>query len=323
VRFIALTENERAHLLQVYIMALAAFITGSAMITAYGYGKIELALLSIPIAVILLFLAVLSITLYLIFLRWDASYAYDMATLDRISEKLRLARRMSDRKRKLLFSCYDRPNKEHGFPEIIPLPKRKESIDWALIDEAYGPLVPPSSIRAHPCFNWFLIVCAGGSLSFSLFFFLYAIFKRPMAEMILPGILIFLDVFAVLVGYDIKLRRKVLGEVELFKKFRKQRSLDASNLKYVCWNRYERLIKALYPVLDFILIVFTLLVAIVCLLKRVDFSYAFTTITNLTNLLEWGSFWIIVFLTLVIVIRVITFIYPSLKKKITTESYES
>jgi hypothetical protein len=136
-----------------------------------------------------------------------------------------------------------------------------------------------------------------------------------MAEMILPGILIFLDVFAVLVGYDIKLRRKVLGEVELFKKFRKQRSLDASNLKYVCWNRYERLIKALYPVLDFILIVFTLLVAIVCLLKRVDFSYALTTITNIANLLEWGSFWIIVFLTLVIVIRVITFIYPSLKKK--------
>ncbi|RSN76654.1 MAG: hypothetical protein DSO07_09605 [Thermoproteota archaeon] len=231
MRFIELTESGRIRLLQVYVMALTAFITGSAMIVAYGYGKIKFTLLSIPLSVILLFLAVLSLTLYFVFLRWDEAYAYNMAVLEWISEKLKMARSMSDDRRKDLRDRYEKLNKEYARFLVFPLPKRDKIPDWAMIDEAYGSFSPPSSIKAHPCFDWFLLICTGGSLGFSSLLALYAAFHLPMNVTIVLGILILSAIYVILFGYDRKLQKKIYDEVDLFKEFRKPKVIKISGLE--------------------------------------------------------------------------------------------
>jgi len=232
VRFIESTENGRIRLLQVYIMVLTAFITGSAMIVAYGYGKIEPTILSLPLTIILGFLAFLSSTLYHIFLRWDAAYAYDMAVLEWISEKLKMARNMSDDSRKDLYDRYEKLNKKYARFLMIPLPKRGGIPDWAMIDEVYGPLSPPSSIRAHPSFTWLLVICTGSSLSLSIFLALYSAFHLPIGTMIILGVPTFFVIHAILFGYDIKLRKKIEEEVDLFKEFRKPKDVKISGLEH-------------------------------------------------------------------------------------------
>jgi hypothetical protein len=275
VSFIELTETERIRLLQVYIAALAAFITGSAMIIAYGYGKIEITLLLIPLTAISAFLALLSIILYLIFLRWDATYAYNTAQLDWISEKLGLVRRMPDDKVKMLRSRYEELNRKYGrFPWMILLPKRDEPPEWALIDEAYGPLVPPSSIRAHPWFNRFLLICVGSSLTLSISLASYAVFNRPMDMVILSGILILFGVLYILFKYDEKLRNKVEDEANLFKELRKPKDVKASGLEQTPkpsgkYEEYKRLIL----VLDLVIVISFFSIAITYLQGWVEFSY--------------------------------------------------
>jgi hypothetical protein len=230
-RFIELTENGRIRLIQIYIAALSAFITGSAVIITYGYGKIEHTLLLIPPAMILLFLVVLSITLYFIFLRWDEAYAYNMAVLDWISEKLKMARSMPDDRRKELCDRYEELNEKYTSFLGIPLPKRDRVPDWAMIDEAYGSPSPPSSIKAHPCFDWFLLICTAGSLSFFILLVLYAAFNLPMDVMTLLGVLIFSVIYYILFGYDRKLQKKIDEEADMFKEFRKPKDLKISGLE--------------------------------------------------------------------------------------------
>jgi polyferredoxin len=296
IKFIELTENGRIRLLQVYIAVLTAFITGGAVLFTQGYGKIENSVLFIPLAVILLFLAFLSIVLYHIFFRWDLTYSYNMATLEWISEKLRMARRMPDDKRILLRKRYDELNKKYRRFLVIPLPKKNKIPEWALIDETYGPLSPPVSIVAHPWFNRLLLVCTGGSLSLSVLLILYATLHLSTNAMIFLGALIFSYMYTILFEYHRKLRRKVYeNEIELFKEFRKPESVriggfffDMGSLELAPNKKeYERFIKELYPLLDFIIIVSFLFIVIIYLLE-LEFSYAMI-IPLLFHLLAIGS----------------------------------
>jgi hypothetical protein len=276
VQFIVFSENGRFHLLQIYILALTALITASAIIFANGYGKIDTSILFIPLVVILAFLALLSAILYLIFLRWDVAYAYNMAQLSWISEKLGLARKMPGYIEKNLRDRYEELNRKYGgFPWMILLPKRDGVPEWALIDEAYGPPLPPSSIRVHPWFDRFLLICMGSSLTFSIFLAFYVVFKRSTGMFVPSGILLFFVVLYVLFKYDEKLQNKLVDEVNLFKVFRKpidvkisalERKPEPSRKKY---EEYKRFIS----VLDFVIVFSFFSVAITCLLGWIEFSY--------------------------------------------------
>jgi hypothetical protein len=271
-RFIELTENGRISLLQIYIAVLTASITGGAVIFAYGYGKIKLTTISIPLAVILIFLTILSITLYFIFLRWDASYAYNTAMLDWISERLSLARKMPTTKIKDLSKRYADLNKRYKrFLWIIPLPKRMLLPEWALIDEVYGPLIPPSSIQVHVWFNRFMLICIGGSLSFSILLVLYVVFNRPVNVMILPELLILFGVYYIVIGYGERLRKKVEDEVNMFKEFRKPERTKTSGLEQIPSfpKKHEKFIS----VLDLIVIISSFSGAMINLLGWIEFSY--------------------------------------------------
>jgi hypothetical protein len=159
-KFVESTELERIQILQVYIAVLGAFITGGAMIFVYGMREIKFSILSIPLIMILLFLAFLSIIFYHMFLTWDQTYLYNVAELEWISEKLGLARRMPENKRKDLLDRYEKLNKEYGrFLRIIPLPKRKVP-DWVLIDELYGSIAPFTSIQLHRWYNLLMLTSA-------------------------------------------------------------------------------------------------------------------------------------------------------------------
>ena len=230
IKFIELTESGRFSLLQVYIAALAASITVGAALFTYGWEKNEPLTLFIPLVMIFLFLAFLSIALYHVFIRWDATYAYNMASLEWISEKLKMARKMPEDKRKKLCEEYsEKVSKKYGkFLKVIPLPGRKYLPEWSMIDEVYGPIPPPASISAHPWFNRLLLVCAASFLSVSTLLILHLTFHPYGAEMLLLGTLVFTTFSVILFEYNRKLYGKIDDEVELFKEFRKPSGIEIS-----------------------------------------------------------------------------------------------
>lgn len=230
-RFIETTELERLHLLQVYIAVLGASITGGTLIFAYGIGKVRFSILSIPLIVILLFLAFLSIILYHMFLTWDQTYLYNVVALGWISEKLGLARRMPENKRKDLLDRYKKLNEEYrGLLRVMPL-LRRDIPDWFLIDELYGCFVPFTSIQLHRWYNLLMLTFAGGSSILSFLLFLYVILHPSWHIIFILGILLSFVMYVTLKGYSRKIQEKAHKEVCLLNKFRKPENVGISGLE--------------------------------------------------------------------------------------------
>jgi hypothetical protein len=228
-RFIEYTELERIHLFQIYIAVLGASITGGAMIFAYGMGKIRFSILSIPLIVILLFLAFLSFILYHMFLTWDQTYIYNVVALGWISEKLGLARRMPENKRKDLLDRYKKLNEEYrGLLRVMPLLKRDKIPDWVLIDELYGSFAPFTSIQLHRWYNLLMLTFTGGSLTLSFLIILYVKLHLSIPIIIILGVLIFYIIYRALIKYSRKIQKKASKEVDLLNKFRKPEDIRIS-----------------------------------------------------------------------------------------------
>jgi len=153
-------ENQRLNLFNIYAVLVAGII--------YVVGLIN----EVWIRLLLIyFLAFLSVSIYLAFLKWNAEFSNHIAAIQSISRELRLLKEMEEADKELLRKNWKEAQKEEPkrierlffkiedlFLKIAELfiklvfkkePKKKDIPEYAFFKDAYMALPLPLSIRAH------------------------------------------------------------------------------------------------------------------------------------------------------------------------------